>query len=356
LDELARRHGLPGVPLIAGARHGFRLRARLAIRGRVGSPKVGLFELDSHRVVHVPNCRVHHPGINRIASVVRRALADTKMTCYSDRAHLGLARYLQVVIERSSQTAQVVLVGNSLDAQPAAACLDLVRERLGADLHSLWFNANCASSNTILGADFQHWCGADSVVERFGGAAVHYPPGAFGQSNLYVAEKIISHVRARIPPGARVLEFYAGVGAIGLSLLATLRHITMNEVNPHSLHGLKLGLAQLSDEERGKVLVLAGEAGRLAAHASDAQIVIADPPRKGLDPALADYLCEHPPERFLYISCGVDSLCRDAELLTAGGRLHLTELTAFDLLPYTEHVESVACFERASRFSDVRHA
>jgi 23S rRNA (uracil1939-C5)-methyltransferase len=354
---LARLHGLPKVSVVSNGGSGFRSRARLAIRGRVGSPKVGLFELDSHRVVHIPNCRVHHPLINRVAAAARRALAETKMTCYSDRAHLGVARYLQVVVERSSQTAQVVLVGNSADLGPAAACLDLMRERLGNELHSLWFNVNCSRANTILGTDFHHCYGAKSVVERFGGAAVHYPPGAFGQSNLEIAEKIIDHVRARIPQDARVMEFYAGVGAIGLSLLPRVRHITMNELSPHSLLGLELGLAELDVTERGRVLVVSGEAGSVAPHSAQAHVVIADPPRKGLDPALTDQLREHPPERFIYVSCGLGSLCRDAALLTAGGKLRLTELAAFDLLPYTEHVESVACFERTgSRFCDPGNA
>jgi 23S rRNA (uracil1939-C5)-methyltransferase len=317
---------------------------------------VGLFELDSHRVVHIPNCRVHHPLINRVASVVRRALVDTSMTCYSDRAQLGLARYLQVVVERSSQTAQVVLIVNSASPEPAAACLDLIRERLGKDLHSLWFNGNCTPANTILGADFLRWCGPQSVVERFGGAAVHYPPGAFGQSNLDIAEKIIEHVRARIPQGARVMEFYAGVGAIGLSLLPMVAHVTMNEVSPHSLLGLELGAANLDEAEMGKIAVLAGEAGAVLtgavleggvlAQGADAQVVIADPPRKGLDAALIQHLRERPPERFLYISCALDSLRHDAAELTAGGKLRLAELAAFDLLPYTEHVETVARFER----------
>ena len=85
----------------------------------------------------------------------------------------------------------------------------------------------------------------------------------------------------------------------------------------------------------------------VASRAAVAQVVIADPPRKGLDLALTEQLRERPPERFIYVSCGLESLCRDAALLTAGGRLRLTELAAFDLLPYTEHVESVACFERS---------
>jgi 23S rRNA (uracil1939-C5)-methyltransferase len=337
---------LPQVAVISGESAGFRLRARLSVRGRLGSPKVGLFESGTHRVVHIPKCSVQHPLINRVAAVVRRALVDARVTCYSDKAHLGLARYLQVVVERSSQSAQVVLVANSATVAPLAACFDLIRERLGSELHSLWFNANCGRSNTILGPDFQNYCGPAAVVEQFGGAAVHYPPGAFGQNNLAIAGDIIDYVRSQIPQGARIAEFYAGVGAIGLSLLARAGELRMNETNPHSLLGLDLGLAELDPEDRAKITVVPGTAGAARSAASDAQVVIADPPRKGLDTELIEYLLAHPPERFLYISCGLESFLSDAARLTAAGKLRLTSLTAFNLLPFTEHVETVAGFVR----------
>jgi tRNA/tmRNA/rRNA uracil-C5-methylase (TrmA/RlmC/RlmD family) len=345
LDELARSHGLPPVQVVSGQTAGFRHRARLAIRGRLGTPKLGLFESGTHRVVHIPKCSVHHPLINHVANVVRRALVEAKVTSYSDAAHLGVARYLQVVVERSSQTAQVVIVANSATPEPLSECSSLVRERLGKDLHSLWFNANLERSNTILGSEFHAWCGPESVVERFGGAAVHYPPGAFGQNNLDIAQLIIEHVREQIPAGSRVVEFYAGVGAIGLSILQQVGEITMNELSPSSLHGLELGLAQLGTAERAKISLIPGEAGVKAA--SDFQIVIADPPRKGLDPKLTQHLCNHPPERLVYISCGLESLLRDAAQLTSAGKLRLVSLTAFNLMPFTEHVETVAHFERA---------
>ena len=338
---------MPEVLVISGETAGFRLRARLAIRGRLGSPKVGLFEHGTHRVVHIPNCSVQHPLINRVAAVVRRALVDARVTSYSDTAHLGLARYLQVVVERSSQTAQVVIVANSATPEPLAACLDLIRERLGSKLHSLWFNANREPGNTILGSDFQHWCGPISVVESFGGAAVHYPPGAFGQNNLDIAQNIIEHVRAQIPEGARVSEFYAGVGAIGLSVLAHTSAIRMNEVSLHSLHGLELGLAQLDPVNRAKISVVPGSAGAARLAACGAQVVIADPPRKGLDTELTEFLSEQPPERFIYVSCGLESFLNDAAQLTSRGKLRLGALTAFNLLPFTGHVETVARFERA---------
>lgn len=241
-----------------------------------------------------------------------------------------------------------MLVGNSETAEPFAQCLDLIRERLGADLHSLWFNANTERTNTILGPTFQNWCGPRGVVEHFGGAPIHYPPGAFGQNNLEIAERIVTHVREQIPQGARVAEFYAGVGAIGLSALDRISELRLNEVSPHSLEGLEMGLAQLGAPERARISVMPGTAGAAVREAAaGTQVVIADPPRKGLDPDLTAWLGENPPDHFIYVSCGLESFLSDTAQLTAGGKLRLRALTGFNLMPFTDHVETVARFERA---------
>ena len=346
LEALARQHGLPGITVVSGATSGFRFRARLTIRGRQGSPKLGMFQLGTHQVVHIPNCSVHHPLVNRVAAVVRRALVDADGAPYSEAAHRGIARYLQVVVERGSQTAQVVLVANSPTAEPLEKCLDLIRDRLGSELHSLWFNAQCERSNTILGPEFQNWCGPASVIENFGGATAHYPPGAFGQNNLDMAQRIVEHVRDMVPQDARVAEFYAGVGAIGLSLLSRVREIRMNEVSPHSLEGLALGIAGLDPADCAKVEVVPGPASEALRVASGADVIIADPPRKGLDPELVQRLCEEPPARFVYVSCGLESFVADTARLISAGKLRLRSLAAFNLLPFTDHVETVACYER----------
>ena len=346
LDDLARAHGLPPVEVVTGALAGFRHRARLAIRGRMAAAKLGLFEPGSHRVVHIPECSVQHPLINRVAAIVRSALIDARVSSYSEAAHAGLARYLQVVVERASQTAQVVLVGNAESPAALAGALDLIRERCGRDLHSLWFNANTARGNAILGGHFERWHGPDAVVEHFGGAAIHYPPGAFGQSNLEIAARIIAYLRGLVPPGAAVAEFYAGVGAIGLSLLARIGELRCNESSPWSLQGLERGLAQLDAASRARVSVVPGAAADACSMAEGAQVVIVDPPRRGLDAGLLQHLCTRPPQRVIYVSCGLSSLLQQsAQLHTAG--LRLRQLRAFNLLPFTDHVEAVACFDRA---------
>jgi 23S rRNA (uracil1939-C5)-methyltransferase len=346
LRDLARRNGVPEPAVVAGPAFGFRHRARLAIRGRLGSPKLGLFELGTHRVVHIPSCLVQHPLINRVAGVVRRALVEARVPSYSDQAHLGLARYLQVVVERGSQTAQAVVVANAGASAPLAACLELIREELGASLHSLWFNAHSDRSNNVLGPAFERWCGPESVVERFGGAAVYYPPGAFGQSNLEVAQLIVDHLREQIPEGSCVAEFYAGVGAIGLSVIDRARELRLNESSAHALQGLEQGLAALDPAQRAKIVLRPGPAGAMQEAAAGADVVIVDPPRKGLEPALAQGLAERSPERLLYVSCALDSLQEDIVRLTSRRTLRLVGLTVFDMFPYTAHVETVARFER----------
>ena len=315
-------------------------RTRRLAEGRV-------FELGTHRVVHIPSCQVQHPLINRVAGVVRRALVEARISSYSDQAHLGLARYLQVVVERGSQTAQVVLVANAEASAPLAGCLELIRRELDGALHSLWFNAHCDRSNSVLGTHFERCSGPATVVERFGGAQVHYPPGAFGQSNLEVAQHIIDHLREQIPQGSCVTEFYAGVGAIGLSVIDRARELRLNESSPDALHGLEQGLAGLEPVQRAKVILRPGPAGAMQEAAAGADVVIVDPPRKGLDPELARGLAAQPPERLLYVSCALESLQEDLLRLTAERTLRLVGLAAFDMFPYTAHVETVARFERA---------
>jgi 23S rRNA (uracil1939-C5)-methyltransferase len=141
-----------------------------------------------------------------------------------------------------------------------------------------------------------------------------------------------------------VAEFYAGTGAIGLSLLSQAGALRLNEAAPASLQGLALGLDRLSPEQRARTSVVPGGAGEARAMADGADVVIVDPPRKGLDAPLRDRLASSPPARLFYVSCELSSLMADAAALTTGGALRLVGLTAFDQMPYTDHVETLAEF------------
>jgi tRNA/tmRNA/rRNA uracil-C5-methylase (TrmA/RlmC/RlmD family) len=346
LNELAQRSGLPTPEIFGGRRTGFRYRARLAIRGRAAAPKLGIFQSGTHQVVHIPDCLVHHPRINRVAGAVRGALARHGVSTYSDQAHQGFARYLQIVIERESDRAQLVLITNSDSPAGLERAFSELSAELGAGLHSLWWNGNPLHGNAILGP---HWCqlsGERFVLDRSGSARVFYPPGAFGQSHLELASKLGERVRSFAESGMRVVEYYAGTGAIGLGLAGVVQSLDLNEIGEGSLEGLRRGVEALPQALRQQVRIHAGTAGSHAGLVGNAELVIADPPRKGLDPELLSALVQHPPARFAYVACDTDSFLRDAERLLSGGALRLELLEAYDLFPHTEHIETLALFSR----------
>jgi tRNA/tmRNA/rRNA uracil-C5-methylase (TrmA/RlmC/RlmD family) len=323
---------------------GFRHRARLAIRGRADAPKLGIFEAGTHRVVHIPRCLVHHPLINHVAAAVRDALARHRVPTYSDRAHAGVARYLQVVVERESQRAQVTLVSNAASPSGLEPVFASLQDALGGQLHGLWWNGNPARTNRIMGPLWSHISGEHHVLDRSGSARIFYPPNAFGQSHLELGMELAARVRELARPGDRVLELYAGVGAISLGLAETASTLHLNELSEGSLEGLRLGVAALPDVLRSRVHVRAGPASEQVSLIASSDFVIVDPPRKGLDGAIVQALTTEPPSRLAYVSCDIDSFERDVGSLT--NIFRLTRLEAYDLFPHTEHLETLAFFER----------
>src|SRR5258706_16246752 len=100
LAALATDAGLAPPTVVQGEAFAYRCRARLMIRGRATSPKVGIFQEGSHRIVDVPSCLVHHPLVNRVAAAVKSAGRRTGARPYADVTHAGVLRAVQVVVER----------------------------------------------------------------------------------------------------------------------------------------------------------------------------------------------------------------------------------------------------------------
>jgi tRNA/tmRNA/rRNA uracil-C5-methylase (TrmA/RlmC/RlmD family) len=348
LAKLAADAGFPAPAVREGAHLGFRHRARLMVRGRSASPKVGIFQAGSHRIADIPRCRVHHPLVNRVAAAVRSAVRETGVAPYADRPHRGDLRAVQVVVERAGPRAQVVLVGNAERPEPLLPVAERLARELGADLQGLFWNGNPERTNAILGRAWRHLAGEAMVRERIGGADVFYPPGAFGQSHLDLAEELSARIRGLVPEtAAAVTELYAGCGAIGLPLLARGVSVRFNESNPHALAGLARGVAALPAAAAARAQIQGGAAGEALALLSGADAVIVDPPRRGLDPLLVEHLARRPPPLLVYASCDLGSFERDAAALCAGGRLALAGLEAWNLFPFTAHVETLAVFEAA---------
>lgn len=345
LQALAADAGLQSPILHASPGLGHRHRARLAVRGRTKSPKVGLFQAGSHRIVDTPRCGVHHPLINETVEVLKRAIRATGIAPYADKPHRGEIRYVQVVVERSTEQVQVVLVGNG-NTPDVLGELPVVFEReMGERLQGLFFNGQPERSNAILGPIMLQLAGNPTVVEQLGGVDVHFPPGAFGQNHIPLYERAVDRIAELVPEGLDLAEAYCGVGSIGLGLLGRARSIRFNERSPEGLEGLALGLAARPEAEQARASIFEGAAGDRLDAIRDADLVIVDPPRKGIDDALLSALMVSPPKRLIYLACGLPALLAELPGLEAGG-LRLRGVEAFDFFPFTEHVETLVWLDR----------
>ncbi len=348
LRALCERVGVPPPVVHEEERFGHRHRARLAIRGRARSPKVGLFQAGSHRIVDIPNCRVHHPLINEAAQVLRQAMRETGIPPYADRPHAGALRYVQVVVDRAASQVQVVLVGNGETPDVLGDLPDVYARLLGNRLQGLFFNSQPDRSNSIFGANTTHLAGHTTLREVFGGADVFYPPGAFGQNHLPLFSQAVDRISELTPSKEIIAEFYSGVGAIGLGLLKRSHQVRFNEQSPDGLRGLEAGIAARPASERERAQVFPGAAGDCLEGLRGAGVVIVDPPRKGLDQPLLQALVRSPPQRLIYLACGLPSLLKELELLHRPDGLQIQSVEVFDFFPFTEHVETLVCLTRKS--------
>ena len=351
VQTLARSAQLPEPTLHRWPGHGHRHRARLAIRGKARSPKIGLFQSGSHRIVDTPRCPVHHPLINEAALRLREAIRESGIEPYADRPHRGVLRYVQLVVERSSGRVQIVLVANGTTPEILGELPERLAEKLGDKLQGLFFNAQPERSNAILGPKMIHLRGETATRETLGGIDVYFPPAAFGQSHLPLFERAIERIAAHVPKDRIVAELYCGVGAIGLGLLGKSRELRFNERSPEGLVGLGLGLAARPMAEQSRARLFPGSAPERLDALRGAEVVIVDPPRRGLDAALCTALAEAPPERLLYLACGLDRLLEDLEHLAAPGRLRLGGIEVFDFFPFTDHLETLVWLDRVGAHS-----
>lgn len=323
---------------------GYRHRARLSVRGEAGNTQMGIFEAGSHRLVHIPNCPVHHRAISDFVPKLLEWLNEHRIEPFREETHQGLLRAVQFAVEPESEWLQVVLLLRDDLSQPSplverfSGLWRSSKERLSG----LFLGALPKVGNSLIAEALVKVGGADMIRDELTGVPSFFPADAFGQANPRLHADAVRAIREHVPPEATVVEYYAGVGTIGLSLLPVVRRIRMNEVGVGSLRGLRAGIEH---QGASHAQVLEGRAGEHAMAYGGDDIVIVDPPRKGLDSALLRRLLRDPPRRLIYLSCGLDAFEREATLLAQARLVQLSALSGWTYFPFTRHVETLAVFD-----------
>ncbi len=306
--------------------------------------QLGIFEEGSHRLVSIPRCPVHHPAINALVEQLVAAANQLGIAPYDEVKHTGQLRAVQMAVEPGTDRVQLVLLvlATSLDERTLDPRWTTLALQLAPQTHSIFLATLPERNNSLLGKDWLRLHGPDMLVDHVGGVRVYFPPDAFGQANPRAHARAVAKIHELATGSSRIVEYYAGVGTIGLGLARSGRRVVFNEIGPGSLRGLRRGLDDMAIEHAE---VVSGPAGKNAHLYGLADTVIVDPPRKGLDTELMSRLLDEPPERLIYLSCGLAAFLTESRRLYETGRYNLTHLSAWAYFPYTEHIETLAVFE-----------
>jgi 23S rRNA (uracil1939-C5)-methyltransferase len=176
---------------------------------------------------------------------------------------------------------------------------------------------------------------------------------SFFQGNRHLLRELVTHVVERVPIGATLIDFYAGVGLFAVAAAASRgASVTAVEGDAHAAEDLHANAARVGRITTIKGAVegfIGGSMRYLRQKASDgaplAEAVIIDPPRTGMSREALETVLRLNTPRLIYVSCDVATLARDARRIVDDG-YRIAQADAFDLFPNTPHVETVVVFER----------
>lgn len=353
---------LPAVP--AQALAGFRNKMEFAFQGLGASLRLGLYaKADPGRVFDVEACAIFPEAGMPVLAAVRAACREAGLSAYDRRAGQGLLRHLVLrhSVLQNRLLAQLITAPVPADSAPAAAIRAMGEDLLRRfPVLSGFVHAERAAADGLAQAERTALAlGEPALAESLEEARYVVGADSFFQTNTAGALALYSAVRGLAAPTAAdtVFDLYCGGGGIALFL-------AQSSPGPARVLGLEANPAAVADAEANARLNgfapslcrflradLAGEhpaPERLPDGFAKPDVVVADPPREGLDAGVAAWLNDLRPSRLVYVSCNPATLARDAGLLAGPeGRFRLTALRVVDLFPHTAHAECVGLFEPA---------
>jgi 23S rRNA (uracil1939-C5)-methyltransferase len=298
---------------------------RVALRDRHGLV-LGSYARKSHRPAAMDGCLVDHPRLARAFDQVQAAARASGVEAYDERTRRGDLRY---VWGKTNGREVIVTLITAADDSRAARVLP---ERL-PEIDGLLWSVQASAGNNMRGAPARPLRGISELKARLLDQPLELGALGFLQPNPKVAERAylaLVELDETRPVPELAYDLYAGAGVTTRKLRERVREVVPCESYPES--AAALGVPAQTVE------AFLEQALRAGVRTPD--LVVANPPRKGMGEAVCSALLKLGAPELRIMSCGPQGLARDLAALAA--RYALIELRAFDTLPQTPHVELVA--------------
>lgn len=322
---------------------GYRNKSQFPV-GPDGSP--GFYRARSHQVIPALDCRIQTPQANGAAAAVAAWARAQGITPYDESTGKGLLRHIYVRVNRSGE-ALVCLVVNG-DRLPGEEVLVKVLREACPETVGVMLNSNTRDTNVILGEKYRTLWGRDTLEDTLCGLTFKLSVPSFYQVNRPQAERLYAKALeyAGLTGEELVLDLYCGTGTITLCLTRQARRAIGAEIVPEAIEDAKENAVRNGIENAE---FFCGDASavsaRLAAEGLRPDVVVVDPPRKGLAEDVVETIAKMGPRRVVYVSCDPGTLGRDVKRFGAQG-YQAVRAAAVDMFPRTAHVETVCLLSK----------
>ena len=338
---------LQEVPILSAPTcYGYRNKAQYPVSVKKGRAIAGFFKAGTHQVIENKRCLILPEESDDAKEAVVDYVNQYRVMPYNEAEHKGLLRHIYVRRGAVSGQVLVCLVINGKKIPHPEALIDRLKNIPG--FTTLVLSLNTKKGNTVLGDEFVTLYGPGYIEDTLCGLKFRLSPRSFYQVNHHQAQRLYEAAisQAEITKEDTVLDLYCGVGTITLAMAGAAGKVIGVEVIPQAVEDARDN-AQRNGIENAEFFC--GDAGQAALMLEQqgvkADVVVVDPPRKGLNADTIEALHRFNPRRIVYVSCDPATLARDVALLKERGYT-LKNAMACDLFPRCSHIESIVCLTR----------
>ena len=334
---------ISALPITGAAQtDGYRNKVQFPVQEQDGCPVAGFFSGKTHRVIPVRPCRIQPDCADAIRGAVLAWMEQYHIRAYDEQTHTGYIRHIYIRFGAESGQILVCIIANCAQLPKKK---QLVAALLAAEpgITTIVFSPNTKKGNTVLGTEFHPLYGDGTITDTLCGLQFRLSAPAFYQVNHAQAERLYEKAvqLAGLTGNETVLDLYCGTGTITLCLARHAKKAIGVEIVPQAIEDAKFNAAQNGMENAEFFCMDAGQAAKmLADRRTRPDVIVVDPPRKGVSADVIEAISAMAPQRVVYVSCDPATLARDLKLLTAVGYT-LQTAEAFDLFPRCAHVETV---------------
>ena len=345
-DKEAHARSLVGspvwLPTVAGAEAGFRNKAKMAVGGTVEAPTLGILDRDLAGV-DLRDCGLHSPGLTTALGRIAGWISDAGLAPYDVAARTGELKHVLLTESPDAELMlRLVMRSTALEARVRSRLPGLLEAVPG--LRVVTINVQPEHKAVLEGEREIVMTEHATLPMRLAtGVTLRLGPKSFFQTNTPVAEALYDQARAwvdALPDVRSVWDLYCGVGGFALHLARADREVVGVEVSADAIAAAGATAAELGVTAG----FVAADATAYALGASDVpDLVVVNPPRRGIGADLAGWLEASGVGHVVYSSCNAESLARDLALMPS---LRPVEARVLDMFPHTSHYEVLVLLAR----------